>query len=502
MKTRTGILIGLGVVAAVATGNMVVGSIRTNGDLAKIAGTDAASRTVGVRALISRGVLFDALQGGAPLATRLNAIAALQELAKSGDNPAAFRELIQLLKDPDTESADARTHPVRDAARAALIETGAAYPDLILNAAKDPDTNIRLQSIEVLKKIGAPLQSAVAAKMGDAALRVPCGEVLAIIGPSSIPLVTPWLSPDKLKDSDTLSKLALIEALGRYKSPDAAIPIIRFENDADPNVRRAVVTALSNIADPAGAAVLIRSAMSQDSDASARAAAAGALGTIATPEACAALSSLLGDNDTFVANAAAAGLLRAGDRAQSRIQVAARDADPAVRRRAAEASGGLTSPGAASTLANDPDPTVRRTAVAALANILVKRKSGDTPAVEMGLLAKKLSDPDGSVAAEASSGLAKLGPSAIPTLLAALAGDDTSAFQASQALATIGKPAVDSLIRLASSGKTSARWAAATLGEIGNGEASDVLATLANSNDPDTAYVAKIALRKVSAVGG
>lgn len=496
MKTRTGILIGLGVVTALGTGNFVLNSIRTNAELRRISGSDAAERQTGVRALIERNVLFDALQGGAPPATRLNAISALKELARSGDNPGAFKELILLLKDPDTESADSKTHPVRDAARAALVEIGASYPDLILAAAKDPDTNIRVHSIEALKKIGAPLQEALAAQMGDAAVRVPFGEVLAIIGPSSIPLITPWLAPEKLKETDVLSKLALIEALGRYKVADAAFPILRFENDPDPNVRRAVVTALANIGDPAGAPVLIRSATSAESDASARAAAAGALGGIASPQACAALSTLLQDNDTFVASAAMAGLRRASDKAESQIRGAASDPDPSVRARAAEASGGLTSPAVAMALLRDSDARVRSKAASSLADIVSRRKSANS-SKELEALATALADPDGAVAAEASSGLARCGTGAVAVLIQALGGGDTSAYQASRALVAVGKGSVAPLIAKATTNDPESRWAAVTLGEIGDPAAADTLQKLESSSDPDTAYVAKAALAKL-----
>jgi HEAT repeat protein len=497
MKTRTGILIGLGIVAVLGTGNFVFNSIRTNADLRRIAGSSLAERQAGVQSLIGRNVLFDALQGGAPQTTRMNAIAALKELAKSGANPAAFKELILLLKDPDTESADSKTHPVRDAARGALIEIGSSYPELILAAAKDPDTNIRLQSIEALKKIGAPLQSALAAKMGDAAVRVPFGEVLAIIGPTSIPLITPWLAPDKLKDSDVLSKLALIEALGRHKVAEAAQPILRFDNDPDPNVRRAVVTALANIGDPAGAQVLVRSATSPESDASARAAAAGALGGIATPAACDALVSLLQDSDTFVAAAATAGLRRAADRAEIQIGKAAISSDPAVRARAADASGGLQSPRITLALLRDPDANVRAKAAASLADN-ISRQTSKASTAELTALAAALADPDGTVAAEASSGLARCGSKAIPVLAAALDGNDTAAYQAVRALGTIGTPALDILIKVASASNSRSRWAAVALGEIGNPVAADVLRKLQASPDADTAYVAKAALAKLA----
>lgn len=377
MNTRRIILFGLLFLLLVGIGNFVWNSVQTRSQLALVAGKDAGQQEQGVQRLMGRGVLFDALQGGAPPATRLSAIAALTRMAEGGKNPEAFKEMLQMLKDPDTESAEKKTHPVRDAARDAVASVGAAYPDLLLDAAKDPDANIKAQSRDALKKIGAPLQEQMAARLGDAALRAPLGDILSSIGPQTVPLISPYLAADKLPPADkpddvAKAKVELIETLGKFKVPEAATPIIPFKDDVDPNVRRSVVTSLSNIADPVGVQVLIEALREQSTDASARAAAAGALGAIATPEANAAMVTALSDYDFSVAQAASAGLARAGDKASGAIAQALAHPDPAVRARAAEATGGMRTTALAVRALSDTNAEVRTRAATALGDILVR----------------------------------------------------------------------------------------------------------------------------------
>lgn len=358
-------LIGYGVV------NFGYNSILTKNQLGKVAGKDAAAQTEGVELLMGRKVLFDALQGGAPPATRLAAIATLQKMATGGKNKDAFEQLLQMCKDPDTESTEKKTHPVRDAARAAVAAVGIEYPERLLDAAKDPDGNIRDGARDSLKKIGAPLKEQMAKRLSDGGLRAPIGDILASIGPETIPLIKPYLTDEKIKE-DAGAKITLIETLGKFKVPEAAEPIEPFINDADPNVRRAVITSLANIGDPVGARVLIQALTNPETDASARAAAAGALGGIATPQANAAMLTALSDYDNFVAVAAAAGLRRAGDVAAPQIAAALASPSASVRALAAEAAGGLRSTTLAAKALTDSDAGVRAKAATALGDVLFR----------------------------------------------------------------------------------------------------------------------------------
>lgn len=532
MTTRRTVLIILGALLLFGVINFVVGSIRTRNELAKIASAAPARQEEGVRNLMRRNALFDALQGGAPMRTRLNAIAALERIAARGNQKEAFNQLLQMLKDPDTESAEAKTHPVRDAARDAVARVGTLYTERLLDAAKDADAAIRDQSREAIKKIGAPLKEAMAARLGDAALRAPLGEILAGIGPETVPLVTPYLQAAKLPPADkpddlAKAKVELIEILGKYKVPtpppparptkpgettaaagptaeeiargralvsDAAAAIIPFKEDANPNVRRTVITSLSNIALPVAAPTLIAALNDQTTDSDARAAAAGALGAIATPAANAAMVRALSDYDLRVATAAAAGLRRAGDRAAASIAQALAHPDPAVRARAADAAGGMTTPALAARALSDPDAGVRAAAAGALGDIAIKSAASSSVITP---LLSALDDPDGTVAETAALALGRVGQPAVAPLVARLQAGDTVAYRAAQALERIGRDAVDPLLTVARSGRDGARWAAITLGQIGDTRAAPVLETLSQSTDPDTAYAASAALTKV-----
>lgn len=377
MTTRRIVLYVLAGLLLLGIGNFAFNAVTTRRQLGLVASKDPKQQEEGVKGLMARGVLFDALQGGAPPATRLAAIASLQRLAGENKNPQAFKELIQMLKDPDTESAEAKTHPVRDAATAAVAAVGALYPDPLLNAAKDPDKSIQDESRKALKKIGAPLKEQMAARLGDGKLRAPLGDILSSVGPETVPLIVPYLSSEKLPpaekpDDVAKAKVELIETLGKFKVPEAATPIIPFKNDTDPNVRRTVVTSLSNIADPVGAPVLIEALQSPATDASARAAAAGALGQIATPEANRAMVEALDDYDLSVAEAAAAGLRRAGEKASTAIAASLANPAPAVRARVADAAGGMRTPTLAIRALSDADAGVRAQAAESLGEIIVR----------------------------------------------------------------------------------------------------------------------------------
>ena len=377
MNTRRIILFVLAALVLFGIGNFVWNSVQTRSQLALVSGKDPAQQEQGVKSLMERGVLFDALQGGAPKETRLTAVATLAKITDGGKNPAAFKELLQMLKDPDTESVEAKTHPVRDAAKDAVAKVGAQYIDLIFAAAKDPDGNIKDQSRAALKAIGKPLKEEMAKRLGDPDLRSAVGDMLASIGPETIPLIAPYLEPaalEKFKKPDDLqtAKTQLLEIMGKFTAPEAATPVLPFIRDANPNVRRSAITSLANIGAPAGAPALIGALSDPNADPAARTAAAVALGGIATPEANAAMAKALSDFDVTVATAATAGLRRAGDKAATNIAQALTAADPAVRARAAEAAGGMRSVALATKATADADPNVRAVAITSLSDILAK----------------------------------------------------------------------------------------------------------------------------------
>ena len=539
MNARRLILLGICLLLLVGLGNFVINAVQTRGQLAQVASDSPASQQTGVERLMARGSLFDALQGGAPAPTRLHAIAALKGIAQGGKQPDAFAQLLQMLKDPDTEAAQLKTHPVRDAAVDAVAEVGPQYPAALMDAAKDPDGTIKAQALAALKKIGPPFANQLASRLGDAALRAPFGDLLATFGPSSIPLITPYLQSPLLKtdaapDDLSKAKIDLITTLGEFSATAAATPLLPFASDPDPNVRRAVVTSLANIDQPAGAPVLIAALRDTNFDPSARAAAAAALGAIATPEATAAMETALSDYDLSVADAAASGLKRAGAAAASAIAQALTGPDAHVRALAALATGGQATPALATKALTDADPTVRAAAADALSEVLLRNETAAAPAAptaasngasatatavtptavaavpatppvppaaitaELMPLVGALGDSDGAVAQAAERALGRLGSPAITPLVGSLASaNETVAYYASQALATIGRPAEDAVLANAQPNSPSARWAAITLGQIGDPRAAPALKALGQSPDPNTAYAAQSALARV-----
>ena len=72
-------LLGGGLLLLVAGGvvNFTINTVQTKTQLGLVASKDPAEQQAGIARLMERKVLFDALQGGAPPATRLAAIAAL-----------------------------------------------------------------------------------------------------------------------------------------------------------------------------------------------------------------------------------------------------------------------------------------------------------------------------------------------------------------------------------------------------------------------------------------
>lgn len=527
------VLVGGGVI------NFGINTYLTKSQLGQVASNDPAQQQEGVAKLMGRKVLFDALQGGAPPPTRLAAIGTLQALTAGGKNKDAFEQLLQMCKDPDTESAEKKTHPVRDAARAAVAAVGASYAERLLDAAKDPDGNIRDGAREALKKIGAPLKEQVAKRLADKDLRGPMGEVLAGIGPETVALIAPYLSDEKIK-ADAGAKISLIETLGKFSVPEAATPILPFISDSDPNVRRSVITSLANIGDPVGAPVLIQALQSTETDASARAAAAGALGGIATPEATAAMLKALRDYDTFVGVAAAAGLRRAGDAAAAQIAQALTDPSPSVRTLAAEAAGGQRSAALATKALSDADPAVRSKAAAALGDVLFRAagirktlvalatasddKTRDAAAVELARFGAESEVNGAGIAATAKSQLiasytarrdaekdakkkvswdkriAKLNaapslsalaqPTEFLPLIAALTDKEGGAESASVALGRLGTVTVDALkAKLGGSDDTLAYYASKALASVGR-DAVDRILPLATDGNPAARWAA------------
>ena len=90
MNTRRIILIVVVVLLVFGIGNFAWNAAQTRSQLAQVASKEAAAQDEGVRRLMARGVLFDALQGGAPPQTRLDAIAGPKTIVRWRQKPGRF----------------------------------------------------------------------------------------------------------------------------------------------------------------------------------------------------------------------------------------------------------------------------------------------------------------------------------------------------------------------------------------------------------------------------
>ena len=150
--------------------------------------------------------------------------------------------------------------------------------------------------------------------------------------PRSLPLLVPWVLEAKRSPTEQIAGITILGRLG-YQS--TAGQIRSFAASADPDVRKAAVSALHQINIIAAGDYMLRA--KEDDDALRLHALAG-LGHLSHAEAAEALVLGLGHDQSLVRQAACIGLGRLGDKAHGeKLKIALTDADPAVRRYAAEA---------------------------------------------------------------------------------------------------------------------------------------------------------------------
>jgi HEAT repeat protein len=303
-----------------------------------------------------------------------------------------------------------------------------------------------------------------------------------------------------LNDKDDGVKQGAADALGKIGDPravDKLLAVLRNpQTSAD--VHRVVIGAIALIAAPSGEQVLTDALNNPDDDSEARAQAAAGLGRIGTPSAITSLIKALSDDDLNLRAAASAALARAGKpsgsnasnaNVQTQLILALSAPRQETRLGAAQALQAIQTPNANNALltaltdpANQPD--VRSAAAAALGY------QGNQAAVAP--LIQALSDRSGAVQVAAQNALAAIGAPATDALIAATRQGGATAFYAAGALGQEGDLALPALERAAgTSNPVAQRWAAVALGETNQPRARAALEQLANSPNPDVAYVAK-----------
>ncbi len=474
------------------------------------------------------------------LLIRKNAVASVDRLSADGKiAPAeAFDTLFLICKDANAD--------VKASAETGLTALGSkndANLNAVIQRLSNGDPDIRGAAVDVLGKIGGDkTASAVNAVLLSTASQDSAISALQKIGAPSVPLVVAHLEDPS--QSDIAFRQQMVGVLDQIAVPSSVPELIKIAGQpSQPSVQRlaqvaladtvlaaytgvqTAKTALAAAKDPAAktsaqtaltaaSAVLpevqkaepaLRGILSDTTAASeSRSQAALALGQSGSPAAIAALVSGLGDFDAQVRGSAETGLQSSGTAAVGPLTAALAAGDTAKRAGAAQALGGIGTAPALSALqsafhAPATPPSVRESAVVGLG------RSGSPSVVPT--LVQALSDPDGTVAAAAQTGLLTpaLAKLAIPALVAALSGPTPAPFNAAETLSRMGALAESDVVprltrSIATGNAPTQTWAAVTLGEIGSKSDAVVSALqgLSKSTNPQVQYAASQSLLKLS----
>ncbi len=150
--------------------------------------------------------------------------------------------------------------------------------------------------------------------------------------PRTIPLLVPWVLQAKRTPAEQIAGITVLGRLG-FQTP---VPQLRsFASSDEPAVRQAAVAALHQIGAIGAGDWMLRA---KEDDDTLRLNALASLGHLSHAEAAEALILGLGHHKSLVRQAACIGLGRLGDKTHGeKLKIALTDADPMVRRYAAEA---------------------------------------------------------------------------------------------------------------------------------------------------------------------
>jgi HEAT repeat protein len=280
-----------------------------------------------------------------------------------------------------------------------------------------------------------------------------------------------------LRDKDPVVRYHAAEALiaqGAIAVP-SVIEILRSPRESD---RERACRVLWRIGPPAVDS-LIAALQEKGTVAEVRASAAYALGVIGDKRAIKSLTSLLRNERYFVRQQAARALGQMGEAAVDQLLEMASSSAPGTREAAIEALGSGGSTRALDRVIDalsDSNANVRAAAVRALGESSSERAVSPLIAV--------MREESSTLRAQASVSLARLGPVALPKLIALLADSQPSVRQlAAEALGDIGsREAVAPLVQLIETDPSGARLEAiSALGKIGDPAAVDAILSLCRS---------------------
>ncbi len=463
-------LLFVAVVAGVM-GSAIWNNIATNRLIEQATGTDAEKQVVALKQIAQRDDFYDLIQSRRP-PIRLRVADGVERM----NDADGVKIALAMLRDPEPR--------VRDRFLEALEKIGPSNLEAFAEGLKHSDGKVRSGTVAVMTKLGTVCLPVVLKAFEDSGARASATEVLAQYGAVSVPGLLEILS----KTEDEGLQLDTITALGRIGDRRATDAILPFLEKVKRQDRRIVLVALGSIADPRTESLLIQALQSEEEDPDARAQVALGLGRIGTPRAFQSLARALSDANLVVADSASESLKLAGVRALETLAEAVRHPNPAVRRRAVDALGGVQDVRAVNLLAQalrDPDPVVRRASATALGEV------GRPEAVSV--LIGALRSDDGGVVQNAVQSLVRIGRPAIEPLTRLLSdADEKVAYASASALSAIPE-AEPVLMRLAEQPKAQ-KFALIALLERGTPNARPLFERVANSPDPSLRQLAQEAL--------
>ncbi len=425
------------------------------------------------------------------LPVRACAAEALGRMGKSAAKP-----LIDgALNSPDRD--------VRSNATKALTQIGAVAVPEMIETVKNGKPSQKIGVANALGQLRSPraipaLIGALSVKEAD--VRMACRDALVVMKQAAVPQLI-----GALADKSPFTRRHSAEALGEIGDAGAAAPLLKVFDDEHRLVRLAAVFAVGKLKQPIpriATEPLLRKL--EDRDRELREGAAVSLGQVADPAAVPRLIAAMSDPIEAVREQAAGSLGRIQPRdggQLAQIENLAGAGDVGVRLAAVLALGRIGNARALPTVLRrlqpsiEADPKVRRRAAEAIGQI------GSGSAVSAGevvpALVQSFSDGDWRVNYEAQKALAKLGAKAVPPLIAVLqSGDPLPASYARHALAKMERAPLAELKSALQTPQAKVRVAVAlTLAEMRNEEGYTELAKLAeNDGDETVKNVAKQAL--------
>ncbi len=371
--------------------------------------TSPFGRVVGLLLIVGAGGLgYWAYQNGASYETRMNSLEAAGKLPPAQMLPALRDVYAKTTHDDVKERVLLNLGAFKDAASVPLMVQ-----------ALDEAGIVRRAAARALAHIGSPAADAAKPKL------------LGV-----------------LPKTDSRDKPQVVWALAVLKEP-AAVPEILAEFAAGhlqnlENLDKKPAFDPKVIVEVVGPQKLASDELIKSKDKAIRTLVAIALSEAASPEVVEPLIKLLGDEDTEVVRAAAAGLGRTGDPRSAQPLFDLLGRKPGMRQSVLDAIGRSTSaPGIAKLLDQAESVDLKRSLVSALADTHDSRVA-DT-------FAKLLGDADADIKQSAAIALAQLGDArSVPALLEAVKSEDrTTALDALDALALVAKPEVgDALVPL------------------------------------------------------